>query len=147
MTPVEKYASFLENLTLEELCNLGNYVSKDVHFVDPFNDIDGVSSMREVFVDMFSKLGSIQFKIERIFEKEREAILVWHFSSQLFGSPWEVPGVSFLRLDESGKVIEHLDYWDSGRLFLSKIPVLGTIITWLYNRIDRKKPRTVTIDI
>ena len=82
---------------------------------------------------MFSKLGPIDFKIDHIFEENRGAILVWRFSAQLFGKPWEVPGISFLQFDEDGKVKEHLDYWDSGRNFYANLPLIGKIFQLIHN--------------
>jgi hypothetical protein len=42
--------------------------------------------------------------------------------------------MSHVRYDKNGKIIFHQDYWDTG-VILEKIPVLGTIITWIRNRI------------
>ena len=39
----------------------------------------------------------------------------------------ELPGMSTLRHDERGRLVEHLDYWDSA-VELALFPVLGRVV-------------------
>ena len=50
---LDKYAQYLENLSLSTINSLDNYVADDVRFKDPFNDVRGSEKMKAVFLHMF----------------------------------------------------------------------------------------------
>ena len=134
MTQAKRYAAFLEGLSPETLTVLPLYVAADVHFADPFHDVTGVSAMRDVFAAMYDKTGPVDFFVSAISEEGQEAFLVWRFSGRLFGRSWDLPGASHVRFDDAGLVIEHVDYWDSGRHFLARLPVIGRLLRLVYRR-------------
>ena len=135
MTSARKYAEFLESVSPQTLEDFDQFVGEDVYFSDPFHQVRGIKLFKGVFSEMFMKVGPVRFEVSRVFQADREAVLIWKFSALLMNRPWVVPGTSRIVFDQNGKVIEHIDYWDSGRYFLMHLPVIGRFVSWLYRRI------------
>ena len=135
MTSARKYAEFLESVSPQTLDDFDQFVGEDVYFSDPFHQVRGIELFKGVFSEMFMKVGPVRFEVSRDFLADREAVLIWEFSALLMNSPWIVPGTSRIVFDQNGKVIEHIDYWDSGRYFLMHLPVIGRFVSWLYRRV------------
>ena len=135
MTSARKYAEFLESVSPQTLEDFDQFVGEDVYFSDPFHQVRGIELFKGVFSEMFMKVGPVRFEVSRVFQADREAVLIWEFSALLMNRPWIVPGTSHIVFDQNGKVIEHIDYWDSGRYFLMHLPVIGRFVSWLYRRI------------
>jgi len=132
MTNARKYAEFLESVSPQTLEDFDQFVGEDVFFSDPFHQVRGIELFKGVFSEMFMKVGPVRFEVSRVFQADREAVLIWKFSALLMNRPWIVPGTSRIVFDQNGKVIEHIDYWDSGRYFLMHLPVIGRFVAWLY---------------
>ena len=50
---LKKYVTFFETLTPQRLALLGSYFAKDARFKDPYNDVEGLQSIRAVFDHMY----------------------------------------------------------------------------------------------
>jgi hypothetical protein len=50
-----------------------------------------------------------------------------------------VPGMSFVRFDDQGKVVEHIDYWDPAAGIYEQLPLLGTLMRYLRRRLSAAK--------
>ncbi len=46
-----------------------------------------------------------------------------------------ITGVSRVEFAENGKVISHIDYWDSSKNVFEKIPILRNILIFIKNKI------------
>jgi hypothetical protein len=128
------YCQYLENITPENLNDMSKHVSQDVHFRDPFNDVNGIDKMHAVFDDMFENIADIDFVIEDRLDKDNVTIIVWTLSGILFKKPWSVPGSSRLTFNEAGFLSEHIDFWDSGAGLYEHIPFIG----WLPRALRHK---------
>ena len=133
-SPVERYAAFLETLSVDQLDDLSKYVTPDVHFSDPFNDVTGVDNMRRVFLDMFEHVGPIEFTVLESRADSKAGMLVWRFEAQLLKKPWVFEGTTVLRFADDGRVLDHVDHWDSARHFYEHFPVIG----WLLGALRRR---------
>ncbi|MBB43416.1 MAG: hypothetical protein CMM44_06600 [Rhodospirillaceae bacterium] len=134
MTQSRRYANFLETLSLNSLDELDNYVTNDVHFIDPFFDIVGSSKLKSVFRHMFEKTRRVNFTVDNILENERETVILWTFSAQVLGSISTFSGVSHIKFSAEGLVSEHFDYWDPGKNIFVKIPIVGRLLQFVYRR-------------
>jgi steroid Delta-isomerase len=134
-SPVENYRLFLETLTPGTLERLADYVAADVRFADPFNDVRGVGAMTRVFRHMFDNLGAVRFRIRHCVADGRTCLMAWRFEARLRGKPWAFDGMSLVRFDGDGKVVEHVDHWDAGRDFYERLPLIGGILRRLRRRV------------
>lgn len=130
------YLALLENLTPESLSRLGDFVTSDIRFSDPFNATIGIVAYRNVLEDMFRRVAAPKFRIDGKARSGRHLFLHWTFSGRapLLGK-WEFSGMSLIQLTESGLVESHEDYWDSGRSVFGALPIIGPVIRLLSKRI------------
>ena len=131
--PHERYRSFLEALTPETLDRLPNFVTPDVRFKDPFNDVRGADAMARVFRHMFANVADIRFTVRYAMSSGDAGLMAWRFEGVLGGKPWIFDGASALRFDKDGRVAEHIDHWDASELY-ERVPVIGWLLAWLRRR-------------
>ena len=122
----------------ETLPELLKYVSADVHFQDPFNDVHGINSMAEIFRHMFELVGPVRFTVYQAQAAGRVGLFSWRFEGQLFGKPWVFNGTSVITFDEDGMVIVHIDHWDAAQNFYERLPLIGWLFAWLRRRLARQ---------
>lgn len=126
--PAERYRAYLESLSPDDLKHLEQYVSKDVHFRDPLNDVKGVEAMRKVFLHMYDTLGPVTFTVRHAASDADTCLMSWRFSANLRGSPWDFEGTSVVRFNAEGQVLAHTDYWDAAGSLYEKFPFIGGLL-------------------
>ena len=134
----DNYRRYLETLRPETLPELLKYVSADVHFQDPFNDVHGIDAMAEIFRHMFELVGPVRFTVYQAQAAGRVGLFSWRFEGQLFGKPWVFNGTSVITFDEDGMVIVHIDHWDAAQNFYERLPLIGWLFAWLRRRLARQ---------
>jgi steroid delta-isomerase len=134
----EKYANFLENLTIENIPDLNNFVTNDVLFIDPFHQVKGVENMSEIFIQLFEKVSNITFKIENYATNDVIVYFNWSLSGDLSGKPWDVKGVTRLKFNKKIQIIEHIEYWDAASQFYEKFPIIGPLLRYFRYRISNQ---------
>jgi len=117
---------------METVCN--EFYSNDIKFIDPLGEINGIEEMVKYYKNMYENVISIRFDAINEFEKNNQRVFVWqmHLKHKKVGGgePIVLDGVSVLKY-EDGKVIYHRDYFDLGAMIYERIPVLGSLITWI----------------
>jgi hypothetical protein len=63
------------------------------------------------------------------------AMLVWQFSFHTAGQSVTLEGSSRLGFDAEGKICTHRDYWDPAASLFMRVPLLGSVLRWLYRRL------------
>lgn len=132
---VQRLVHFYETLSLEQLDNLYTCYAPQAHFKDPFNDVYGVKSIRQIFTHMFTTVDDPQFVITEKLVQDQKAFLAWEFHFRMRrwrkGIKQCIRGGTFLQLDAQGMVLEHRDYWDAAEELYEKLPFLGTFMRQL----------------
>jgi len=129
---INNYKNAFENLEIKNIHSLLNLVDDTVVFEDPFNKINGKEDFKKLFLEMFKKLQKPKFKVLNIFYKQDLAIIKWRFSCEILRKEICFDGLSEVTV-KNGKIIKHLDFWDSGKSFYTQIPFLGTIFKKIHN--------------
>ena len=108
-----------------------------VSFKDPFNTVEGIASVYEIFVHMFQNLDHPRFVITEYMEKENIVYVKWDFHFTFKGQKNEssFEGVSRLVVNEQGKVISHIDYWDAAEHMYEKMPLVGSLLRFIKRKI------------
>ena len=135
--PQQKYRIFLETLTPQSLNDLPHHVSADVHFVDPFNDVVGVTAMAAVFQHMFDNVTDIRFRVVEEATNGHSVFWNWTLDAHFRGKPWTFSGASVLRFSSDNRVTEHMDYWDAAQHFYEKLPFIGTLLSGIRRRVSQ----------
>lgn len=134
------YIKAFEQLSPDNLSELGALLSEQVYFKDPFNAVNGKPATLAIFEHMFETTTNPRFiVIDALMESDR-AMLYWKFYFQLPSQRHAIPkehmieGMSRVCFDDQGLVNEHIDYWDPAEQIYSQVPV----INWLLNVIRNK---------
>lgn len=135
---VFNYASFFENINsntpIEEYEKVFDTNAK---FKDPFHDVEGLDKIYKIFEDMYLKLDKPRFEVIEIVQKNNIAYLKWNFKFSFKNNTKNesFEGVSRVEFNDEGKVISHIDYWDSASNLYEKIPILSFLIKFIKRRI------------
>lgn len=133
--PHERYQRFLETLTPGSLNAIHEYVTDDVHFKDPFNDVHNAANMTRVFQHMFENVRDIRFIVHTSVAEGDRCLMAWRFEGRLRGRAWTFDGTSAIRFAEDGRVCEHIDYWDAAGNFYERLPLIGWLLATLRRRL------------
>lgn len=137
------YCEFFERLSPADLDRLGERFTDDARFADPFNDVRGLAAVRAVFARMFERCIDVRFEVHEAFRDGEVALLHWTMrfrpapsaSGGAPGAEWTLHGMSRVRFAADGRVVEHVDHWDTGGQLYARLPLLGPLIRWLQRRL------------
>jgi steroid Delta-isomerase len=134
--PQDRYRRYLETLSAQTLVSIGDFVTQDVHFKDPFNDVRGIDAMQRVFRHMFENVDDIRFNVGNIAMDGHVCLMNWCFEGHLGGKAWSFNGASVVTFNPDGLVAEHIDHWDAGRDFYERLPIIGWLLAWVRGRLS-----------
>ena len=132
---IENYIKTFENLNIKNLNKLSEIFNDNIIFKDPFNTIKGKQLVIKIFEKMFYQLDKPKFKVsDYAFSKSKKNIIYlrWELSAKFKNSSefLNIEGMSEVGFNNLGKVISHIDYWDSLSQLLIKLPKVGFIINF-----------------
>ena len=135
--PGSTHGGILARLTrdnLEEaLPALLEHYAADLVFRDPIQTLHGRDAFAHMNRSLASRARAFRFELHDAEGSGSVAFLRWtmHFTPKL-GREMSVEGVSYLRANEAGLVVEHVDYWDLPTFMASAVPggaaVLRTLL-------------------
>jgi steroid Delta-isomerase len=117
-----------QSLTPESLDRFGEFYAEHACFKDPFNEVRGLPAIRRIFSHMFAQVQEPRFVVTEKVSDGVTAFLVWTFNFRRGGKAESIRGVTRLRWDASGKVIDHRDYWDAAEELYMKLPLIGALM-------------------
>lgn len=132
---VDALLAFYETLTSDRVQEFGSYYARDAYFKDPFNEVNCVDDIREIFSRMYRQVAEPHFVVREKIGDESGLFLVWDLSFRM--RSWRpnvqqvIHGVSHLRFNADAKVSYHRDYWDTGEELYTKLPLIGGAIRLL----------------
>ena len=119
------YLNLFSNLNKENIKKFDDLVVKDIIFIDPFNNIKGLDNFKNIFYHMFDTVEEPKFDIVDYAQNKDHIFLKWKMTFYAFKASQTIEGMSDITLNKEGKVISHLDYWDSLNGIFIKLPFLG----------------------
>ena len=136
-TRVARIVALFETLTRADLAALGGYYHPQAQFKDPFNEVQGLAPIQQVFAHMFVALDEPRFVVHDIIVQGDQCFLTWDFIFRFKRFSREVQtvrGGSHLRLNADGLITLHRDYWDAAEELYEKLPAVGALMRWLKRR-------------
>ena len=122
---INDYLNLFSNLNKENIKKFDDLVVKDIIFIDPFNNIKGLDNFKNIFYHMFDTVKEPKFDIVDYAQNKDHIFLKWKMTFYAFKASQTIEGMSDITLNKEGKVISHLDYWDSLNGIFIKLPFLG----------------------
>jgi ketosteroid isomerase-like protein len=131
---VARIVDAFEALTPADLPRLGDFYAPDADFKDPFNEVRGVPAIQQVFAHMYVALDAPRFVVLDVIAQGDQCVLTWDFIfrfRRFSGELQTVRGASHLKLDATGLITLHRDYWDVAEELYEKLPGVGALMRWL----------------
>src|SRR5690606_23144365 len=146
---IEKIVDFFESVSPDTLSRIGDLYASDARFKDPFNEVQGVPAIEQIFRHMFTQVEGARFVVSERIVQDDAAMLAWRFE---FGvrvgktlRPQVVHGVTHFKFGSDGKVQLHRDYWDTGEELYMKVPLLGGLLRALRRRLSAEPIRNRSV--
>jgi ketosteroid isomerase-like protein len=137
---VQRIVEAFERLQPADVERLGELYAGNARFKDPFNEVQGVAAIQQVFRHMFTALIEPRFVIRDALCDGDQCFLSWDFLFRMrrfSGDEQCIRGATHLRLAADGRIDEHRDYWDAAEELYEKLPAIGTLMRWLKRRANR----------
>jgi steroid delta-isomerase len=132
----EQYIRLFEELSMERLEGIDSFVSVDIKFKDPFNELSGLDAFRRLLVKTLNDVKGLKFEVTHRAWTEDVLFLRWSFQGEVKGlNYWRVEGMSEINFNKRGFICQHTDYWDAAGQFYEKLPLLGTMIRIVRSRL------------
>lgn len=132
---VGRIVSFFENMTPANVAELGYIYDTSARFVDPFNDVQGLADIQQIFAHMFVALDGPRFVVTGRLLQDHQCFLTWefHFRFRRFQAqkPQIIHGGTHLVFSDSGLVTLHRDYWDAAQELYEKLPLVRVLMRLL----------------
>jgi hypothetical protein len=134
---MQRIVAFFENMTPQDLPQLGRVYATDARFKDPFNDVRGLARIEAVYAHMYRTLDAPHFVVRERMLDGPQVFLSWDFQFRFKNDAhWQtIHGATYLQLDAQGLITQHRDYWDAAEELYEKLPVLGGLMRWLKRRV------------
>lgn len=126
--PIARITSLLAELEPSIVDRLDHYYSSSIHFTDPINDGRGLDDLKIIYQDLFKHLKNIRAEVVCSRGDEQAAFLKWVLRYDFRRKPRELPVVSYLEFDETGKVERQEDLWDAAKGVFEEFPLLGSTL-------------------
>ncbi|GAB4551649.1 MAG: nuclear transport factor 2 family protein [Rhizobacter sp.] len=134
---ITRIVTLFEQLTPADIDRLGQFYTADARFKDPFNEVQGVPAIQQVFRHMYASLHEPRFVVRDVIVQGDQCFLSWDFVfrfKRFSNEVQTVRGGSQLQLDPIGLITLHRDYWDAAEELYEKLPLIGSLMRWLKKR-------------
>lgn len=136
----QAWRDFLAGLSPAGIDRMDGLAAPDIHYHDPFVDTRGLANVKRVFHKVFEDIEDPRFTFTHSACDGDTCFLRWHFTCRpktiKRGHPWICDGVTEVRFDAQGRVLEHIEHWDAGEQVYEKMPVLRAVIRWVKRRVS-----------
>ena len=129
-------AHWFETLSPETLERVGEIYAPDAVFVDPFNQLTGLTAVRAVYQHMFDTLKQPRFVVTTIVQSERNGFMTWDFLFECRGHAQQISGCTQFKLNDQDLIVLHRDYWDAAQQVYEKIPLLGSVMRMIRRKLS-----------
>lgn len=136
----EKLTHFFETMNAQTSIEHFREIYDDtVQFKDPFNVVEGILPVYEIFTHMYQNLDNPRFVVNEYVNKKHIAYVKWEFIFAFKGVKKEnsFEGVSRLQMNNEGKVVSHVDFWDAAEHMYEKMPLIGMFLRFIKRKIGR----------
>jgi hypothetical protein len=136
MKPIEKYCVFFASLTPQfKDETFYEIFAPGAVFEDPFQRVCTIEEIITVFRHMYTTLNHPRFIIKEYMSHEKSAYIRWEF---LYDSK-HFEGVSHVVFNDDGLVVSHRDFWDAASNVYETIPLLGSVLRLIKNKIKASR--------
>ena len=97
---VKNYIDLFSSLSPNNINEFDNLISKDIIFIDPFNNIRGINAFKNIFYHMFKNVKEPKFFILDYSMNKQRVFLKWKMTFFAFKSLQTIEGMSELVIND-----------------------------------------------
>lgn len=132
-----RYLALYENIQKTNPTALPDLFDDAFEFKDPFNDVLGVEHFARLLAKTKSDVSDPRFVISSQAWDNRTLFVKWQFSGTIpVLKNWQVTGMSEITFNDENLVASHTDYWDASEYFYGRLPLIGSLIRLLRQRLQ-----------
>ncbi len=135
-TRYSEIAQWFQTLTPASLERVQDIYASDAVFIDPFNHLNGLASVRAVYQHMFDTLEHPSFVVTTTVSNAHQGFMTWDFIFKCRGQAQKISGCTYFELNDQGLIILHRDYWDAAQQVYEKIPLLGSAMRMIRRKLS-----------
>jgi len=137
---IERFKDLFSVWTQENvLAKIRNLYAENVCYFDPFKELNDVAGIEAHFVRLLEPVESCTLEFQDVAVSGGDYYFRWVMEAKYKtfkkGQVFRSNGITHIRFDETGKVVFHMDYWDSASGLLEHIPLLGGLIKFIKGRV------------
>jgi hypothetical protein len=137
---IERFKDFLNPWTEENILSKVRLVyAENAYYNDALKEVIGIDAIEAYFRRGFKTLESCTFDFFDVAISGGDYYLRWvtdmRYKTFKKGRAFRSYGITHIRFDERGKVVLHVDYWDSASGIFEHIPLLGGLIRFIKGRL------------
>ena len=136
----DKFINLLKNYGSDSLQSLDAIYSDDVQYEDPINKGKDLGHLRLILEDLLKVFKGVRFESIHSTHDSEFAFVSWKMHYKFRNKAYEIDGVSRLRFDDAGLIIEHRDYWDASFPLYGTFPIIGSIMKIIKKFVSVKPP-------
>ncbi|CAE6907202.1 nuclear transport factor 2 family protein [Vibrio sp. B1FLJ16] len=129
-----------QKLDKQNLHLLEEIYHPDVVFEDAAHRLEGRAALYDYFQSLYANVNRCDFMIDEQQQVRDTGFLTWKMELQhpklQNGAPILVNGASHLKFSQ-GQVIYHRDYFDLGEMLYENLPLLGSVIRLVKQRLGQ----------
>ena len=75
---VENFKDIYERLDSNSVSAIRNIYDKDIKFIDPFHEVNGLDTLVGYFSKLYRNVESCQFDFQEVFTSDSSAMITWN---------------------------------------------------------------------
>ena len=110
------------------------FYDESVIFIDPTQQTNGLESYIKAQEKLIKRCDDVYLETHAISITGNYGFVEWTMGLKILGKEFIYPGTTRLIFSENGLIKEHRDYFDFCGPTFGPVPILGTLIKWIYSR-------------
>jgi limonene-1,2-epoxide hydrolase len=139
-TAIRQFVDCYQSLNPQRLHLLADIYDSELLFIDPVQELHGVDNLLAYFEDLYQDIFECEFTIKSYQQNNDQGFVSWLMLFKhprlAHGQRLQVDGCSELRF-KNDRVIYQRDYYDMGQMIYEQLPLLGSAIKRIKNRMKK----------
>ena len=135
---IQNFISFYTIFSEERISeNVSDLYAENAYFRNGFRELLGIENIESFFLSAIEVVHECSLDFLDVIHQNGEYYFRWIMRLTLKRDKrkiYKILGMSHVRFNQEGKIIFQQDFWDTGRIYQG-LPILGSIIRWIKNRI------------
>ena len=132
------FKDFYRKPGLAALESIDRIYTQDVEFRDPIHAIHGRLGVKNYLRGLYTSSDDMSFEYLDEQVSDNTATIVWQMTfchkKLAGGKPVQVRGITLIRFTD--RIYYHEDFFDVGAMLYQHVPVLGSVVRYINNRLS-----------